>query len=190
MSAEQDPPGSCPCCGFGDKFENAMDRDLYARGLLDCDAYDKALYGTLKAGLEVAAAIETGSWVLSLARGGFRALMAARVAAKTGMTDLQLVTRAAQKAEAAIGGTGRFAGTAKHTYANNLLSRYQNIYGNRGLQFNQFFKGPAGRGFLDVVNHRTMTIYDYKFGSAVMGNSQFLKYSNSFSGYRIQIIRP
>lgn len=106
------------------------------------------------------------------------------------MTDLQLLTRAAQKAETAIGGTGRFAGTAKHTYANSLLSRYQSIYGNRGLQFNQYFNGPAGRGFLDVVNHRTMTIYDYKFGSAVMGNSQFLKYSNSFPGYSIQIIRP
>jgi hypothetical protein len=106
------------------------------------------------------------------------------------MTDMQLVTRAAQKAETAIGGTGRFAGTAKHTYANNLLSRYQGIYGNRGLQFNQYFNGPAGRGFLDVVSHKTMTIYDYKFGNAVMSNSQFLKYSNSFPGYSIQIIRP
>lgn len=106
------------------------------------------------------------------------------------MTDLQLVTRAAQKAETAIGGTGRFAGTAKHTYANNLLSRYQSIYGNRGLEFNQYFNKATGRGFLDVVNHKTMTIYDYKFGSAVMGNAQYLKYSNSFPGYGIQIIRP
>lgn len=111
-------------------------------------------------------------------------------AAKTGMTDLQLVTRAAQKAEAAIGGTGRFAGTAKHTYANNLLSRYQLIYGNRGFQFNQYFKGPAGKGFLDVVNHQSRTIYDFKFGSAVMSNSQFLKYTNSFPGYALRIIRP
>ena len=75
MSGGQDPPGErCPCCGFGDKFENAMDRDLYARGLLDCDAYDKALYGTLKAGVQVAVAIETGSWMFSLARVGFRAV--------------------------------------------------------------------------------------------------------------------
>nr|WP_197718721.1 RHS repeat-associated core domain-containing protein [Pedobacter schmidteae] len=111
-------------------------------------------------------------------------------AAKTGMTDLQLVTRAAQKAESAIGGTGRFAGTAKHTYANNLLNRYQSIYGSRGLEFNQYFNKATGRGFLDVVNHKTMMIYDYKFGSAVMGNAQYLKYSNSFPGYGIQIIRP
>ncbi|GEP97520.1 hypothetical protein CCY01nite_37800 [Chitinophaga cymbidii] len=44
------------------------------------------------------------------------------IAAKTGMTDFQLLTRAAQKVETAIGETGRFAGTAKHTYANNLLT--------------------------------------------------------------------
>jgi RHS repeat-associated protein len=119
-----------------------------------------------------------------------RSVEASTGAAETGMSDLRLVTRAAQKAETAIGGIGRFAGSAKHTYANNLLSRYQSIYGNRGLQFNQYFNGPAGRGFLDVVNHQTMTIYDYKFGSAVMGNSQFQKYSNSFPGYSIQIIKP
>jgi RHS repeat-associated protein len=116
-------------------------------------------------------------------------------AAKGGMTDLQLVTRAAQKAETAIGGSGRFAGTAKHTYANDLLSRYQSIYGSRGLEFNQYFNnnalyGSGNRGFLDVINRQTMTIYDYKFGNAVMGNSQFMKYSNNFPGYSIQVIKP
>jgi hypothetical protein len=59
-----------------------------------------------------------------------------------------------------------------------------------GLEFNQYFNKATGRGFLDIVNHKTMTIYDYKFGSAVMGNAQYLKYSNSFPGYGIQIIRP
>ncbi|MEH3114040.1 hypothetical protein [Pedobacter terrae] len=58
---------------------------------------------------------------------------------KRGTSDLELVGKAADKAEAAIGGTGRFAGTAKHTYANNLLNRYQRIYGDRGLNFNQYF---------------------------------------------------
>ncbi|MDD2315476.1 MAG: hypothetical protein PHX12_11530, partial [Proteiniphilum sp.] len=97
----------------------------------------------------------------------------------------------ATKAEAAIGGTGRFAGTAKHTYANNLLSRYQSIYGNRGLQFNHYFNNGVGnRGFLDVVDHGSRTIFDYKFGNAVMGSGQYLKYSRNFPGYSIQIIRP
>jgi RHS repeat-associated protein len=108
-----------------------------------------------------------------------------------GLTDLQLVTRAAQNAEAAIGGTGRFAGTAKHTYAKNLLSRYQSIYGDRGLSLgSNYFNGPAGRGFLDVVNHNTKMIYDFKFGKAFMSNAQYLKYSNSFPGYGIRIIKP
>lgn len=116
-------------------------------------------------------------------------------AASKGLTDRELVTKAAQKAENAIGGKGRFAGITKHTYANNLLSRYQNIYGYRGFEFNYYFNNEAllganNKGFLDVINIQTMTIYDYKFGSAVMSNSQFLKYSRNFVGYSIQVIRP
>jgi hypothetical protein len=110
---------------------------------------------------------------------------------KKELTNEELVQRAAIKAEKAIGGTGRFAGTAKHTYANNLLQRYQKIYGNRGLETNKFFNNGVGnRGFLDVIDHQTKTIYDYKFGNAVMSNSQFTKYSNNFKGYTIKIIRP
>ena len=52
--------------------------------------------------------------------GGLGRVRGAVNAARTGMSEVQLVTRAAQKAEVAIGGTGRFAGTAKHTYTNNL----------------------------------------------------------------------
>jgi hypothetical protein len=111
-------------------------------------------------------------------------------AAKGGMSEVQLLTRVAQKAEAAIGGTGRFAGTAKHTYAKNLLNRYQSRFGGDLSLGSNYINGPTGRGFLDVVNHQTKTIYDFKFGSAVMCNSQFLKYSNSFPGYGIQIIKP
>lgn len=113
------------------------------------------------------------------------------IAARTGMSEVQLVTRAAQKAEVAIGGTGRFAGTAKHTYTNNLLSRYQSIYGNRGLQLNNYFNNGVGnRGFLDVVNHNSRTIYDFKFGSATWRAGQLQKYQRNFPGYNIQIIRP
>jgi RHS repeat-associated protein len=113
------------------------------------------------------------------------------VATKTGMTEMQLVTRAAQKAEAAIGGTGNVAGTLKHTYAKNLLSRYQSRFGgNLSLGSNYFNNGIGNRGFLDVVNHSTKTIYDFKFGGAVMNNAQFLKYSRNFEGYGIHIVRP
>lgn len=112
-------------------------------------------------------------------------------ATRAGLTNAQLVSRSATKAEAAIGGTGRFAGTAKHTYANNLLRRYQSIYGSRGLEFNYYFNNGVGnRGFLDVVHHASRTIYDFKFGSAVMSSSQYLKYSRNFHGYVIKIVRP
>lgn len=89
-----------------------------------------------------------------------------------------------------IGGKGGTAGTLKHTYANNLLDRYQQIYGSRGLEFNYYFNKPTGRAFLDAVSHGSMTIYDYNFGAAVMKNSHFVKYSTSFPGYKIQIVRP
>jgi hypothetical protein len=113
-----------------------------------------------------------------------------KAAPEVGDATSQLLTRASQKAESAIGGTGRFAGIAKHTYAINLLGRYQSIYGDLGLEFNDFFNQAGQRGFLDVVNHNTMTIYDFKFGSAIMSNAQYLKYSGSFPGYVIKIIRP
>lgn len=93
------------------------------------------------------------------------------------MTEIQLVTRAAQKAEA-IEGIGSVAGTLKHTYAKNLLRRYQSRFGgDLSLSSNYFNNGIGNRGFLDVVNHSTKTIYDFKFGGAVMHNTQFLKYS-------------
>lgn len=76
------------------------------------------------------------------------------------------------------------------------VSRYQSIYGDRGLSVgsnyfnNNALYGLGNRGFLDVINHTTMMIYDFKFGNAVMGNAQYLKYSNYFPGYQIQIIKP
>lgn len=111
------------------------------------------------------------------------------------MSEVQLVTRAAQKAEVAIGGTGGFAGTAKHTYAYNLLSRYQSIYGNNLSLGSNYFNnnavlGAGNRGFLDVVNHGSKIIYYFKFGSATWGPGQLLKYQRNFPGYSIQIIRP
>ena len=112
-------------------------------------------------------------------------------AAKGGLSTTQLVQKSATLAERAVGGTGRFAGTAKHTYANNLLNRYQSIYGSRGLEFNNYFNNGVGnRGFLDVVNHGSKTIYDFKFGSATWRSGQLLKYQRNFPGYNIQIIRP
>ena len=156
------------------------------------DRYGNELSG-FQANLKIVSAIPVAKVASVITGAGVKSLssMALRGAAKGGMTELNLVTKAAQKAEAAIGGSGGVAGTLKHTYAKNLLSRYQSIYGDRGLNLgSNYFNGPAGKGFLDVVNHNTRMIYDFKFGKAFMSNAQYLKYSNSFPGYGIQVIRP
>ncbi|MFP9099858.1 hypothetical protein ACLI09_12475 [Flavobacterium sp. RHBU_24] len=100
------------------------------------------------------------------------ALVEGSEVANAGMTELKLLTKVAQKAEAAIGETGNVAGTLKHTYAKNLLIRYQSRFGGNLSLGSNYFNGPTGKGFLDVVNHSTKTIYDFKFGNAVMSNSQ------------------
>jgi hypothetical protein len=176
--------------GFSAQGQAEIMTELIHQGksdLINHPATQAALSGLLfvaTGGIEGAASLlNAGRSLLAKGAGG--------VAAKGGMTELQLVTKAAQKAEAAIGGSGGVAGTLKHTYAKNLLSRYQSIYGDRGLSLgSNYFNGPAGKGFLDVVNHNTGMIYDFKFGNAFMSNAQYLKYSNSFPGYGIQVIRP
>jgi len=112
------------------------------------------------------------------------------------LSNADLVQKAARKAEKAIGGTGRFAGSAKHNYATNLLERYQNIYGDRGLQFRVGFdNGPGNRGVLDVLDNANGIIYDWKFGypgmTPAMLNTtpQMLKYQRNF-GLPTVIIKP
>jgi RHS repeat-associated protein len=143
------------------------------------------LTGMLTVGLpELAAGKILGAGMFA-----FRAARVAR-AAKTGLTNPQLVQKSATLAERAIGGTGGVAGTAKHQYANALLNRYQSIYGSRGLSTNVYFNNGVGnRGFLDVLDRTNGIIYDFKFGNAVMSPAQFGKYSRNF-GLPIQVIRP
>ena len=86
-------------------------------------------------------------------------------------------------------------GTLKHQAASTLLKRYQNIYGDRGLRFGEYFNnnkilGLGNRGFLDVVNHKTMNIYDFKFGGADWRKGQFEKYQRNDKGYKIFKIKP
>jgi hypothetical protein len=117
-------------------------------------------------------------------------------AAKQGLTNAQLVQKAATKAETAIGGTGRFAGTAKHQYATKLLERYQKIYGDKGLKFGVYFNnGPGNIGKLDVLDNANGIIYDWKFGYPGMtpaqlnATAQMAKYQRNF-GLPTQIIKP
>jgi len=132
----------------------------------------------------------------SLMYGGFgRAAKTAEAAeqANKALTDAELIDRIAQKAQRAIPGSDRFAGKAKHRYAEKLLTRYQDMFGDRGFKTEFYFNnnkkfGVGNRGILDVVNDNTKMIYDYKFGEAGMGSKQFNKYSRNFPGYTIEVI--
>lgn len=98
------------------------------------------------------------------------------------LTNEQLLSEVAKRAEKNIGGEGRFAGSAKHSYASRFLKHYQNLYGNRGLEVNFYFKDVGfGKGFLDVLDTKNNVIYDFKFGNPTMSNAQYNKYHNTFN---------
>jgi RHS repeat-associated protein len=74
-------------------------------------------------------------------------------------------------------GLGPRAGSLKHGYADRLLTRYQRLYGDRGLSTEVPYlngqSGVGGRGSirLDVVEgalDNPTAIFDYKFGGAVL----------------------
>ena len=75
-----------------------------------------------------------------------------------------------------IAGTPQQLGIAKHGYAEVLLNRYQQMFGDRGLQtevsvINGELKpyGTAGSVRLDVLEgsaNNPAAIYDYKFGTS------------------------
>jgi RHS repeat-associated protein len=150
------------------------------------DRYDNELTG-FDANLKIVSAIpvtKVAGVITGTASKGITMM-----ATKT-LTTGQLVERAAVKAESAIAGSGRFAGTAKHTYAMNLLKRYERRFGSRGLSYNQYFNGKSGKGFLDIYDEANGLIYDFKFGKAFMSKAQYKKYSESYEGALIYIIRP
>ncbi len=111
---------------------------------------------------------------------------------KTALTNEQIVQKAANKAEKAIGGTGHVAGTKKHKYAGDLIERYQKMYGDKGLRVNDRFenKMTKERGILDVRDETNKVIYDFKFGKAGMGSKQFKKYHNQYQDHSIKVVRP
>lgn len=91
-------------------------------------------------------------------------------ASRPALTNPQLVQKAASIAEMRIGGTGRVQGIRKHTYAKNLLERYQRAYGDRGLELeSSWYNGnPKKYGYpgsvrIDVLDINKGIAYDYKF---------------------------
>lgn len=88
-----------------------------------------------------------------------------------GLTNEQIVQKAASLAEKKIGGKGRIAGTRKHTYAEKLIKKYQDVYGDRGLKIESTWfggsefkkRGIKGAARIDVLDTTTGVAYDFKF---------------------------
>ena len=104
-------------------------------------------------------------------------------------TNSQLVQDIGTRAEAwgarrGLSTTGSVEGTLKHGYADRLLTRYQRMFGDRGLSTEVRYinghrwrpgNGLRGSVRLDVVEgplNNPTAIFDYKFGNAVLSNSR------------------
>ncbi len=96
-------------------------------------------------------------------------------------TNAQLVQDIATRSDAwavrkGITGTPQHVGIAEHGYAQRVLNRYQDMFGQRGLQTEvsvingaRVPYGTAGSVRLDVLEgsvRTATTIYDYKFGTS------------------------
>lgn len=93
----------------------------------------------------------------------------------------------AKNSQSQIPGSGGVPGTLKHSAAfNEIRQQYPEI------RVNQYFSSPDNtiKGFIDALDPKTMTIYDFKFGNASMGATQGLKYMNFYNVDKIVIIRP
>jgi hypothetical protein len=108
---------------------------------------------------------------------------------RQGLTNFELVVRAGAKAQAAIPGRGNVAGIAKHTYATNLLERYQQMYGTRGLDLNRQIGQGLGSARPDVFDNQNNMIYDWKFGAGRLGNAQRTLYQGWFPGAGVMSLR-
>lgn len=102
-----------------------------------------------------------------------------KAAAKPALTrtNAEVVQEVAKRAESwgarqglPASGEGAVQGTLKHAYADKLLTRYQSIYGDLGLQTEvSYVSGNAVRyGFpgsvrFDVLDIAGGVAYDYKF---------------------------
>ena len=144
--------------------------------------------GTVKAGVKVGVKTTVKTGGKSTVKTEVKAsTKSATSHAAKGLTNEQIVMKAADKANRAIPGTGPVVGTKKHIYAEKLIDRYQSIHGDRGLRTNEFFNnGPGNRGFLDVHDTQNYIIYDFKFGkNPKMGQPQINKYMRNFPGNQV-----
>jgi hypothetical protein len=98
-------------------------------------------------------------------------------------------------------GNGPVAGTAKHGYAEKMLTRYQDMFGSRGLtpEARYVNNAPwqtgdplAGSIRLDVVEGPLANpthVWDYKFGQATLSQSRITQIQNGIpNGANVPIL--
>ena len=152
-------------------------------GEIEPSFIEKKLGPEVDFGINLAADVVTVSMALkSTAQVGLRHLNHFAAESAAARTNAQLVQEIATRSEAwgvRQGlGNGPVAGTLKHGYADRLLTRYQSMFGDRGLSTEvrylngvEWQPGMPLRGsiHLDVVEgslNNPTWVWDYKFGGA------------------------
>ena len=86
-------------------------------------------------------------------------------------------------------GTGHVSGTKKHKHAKELIDRYQEIHGDRGLETEQLIRDNGRLIRPDVIDYKNKMIYDYKFGFPNQNPAQ-LNMTNQRQKYRFILQMP
>jgi mono/diheme cytochrome c family protein len=122
-------------------------------------------------------------------------------------SNAQLVADIGTRAEGwavrkGVTGTAQQTGIAKHQYARDLLNRYQDIFGSRGLRAeisvingNEVLYGTRGSVRLDVLEgsvRNPSMIYDYKFGTSGLSTGRInqIRRLGGYPGTPIIEVRP
>lgn len=117
--------------------------------------------------------------------------------AEKAISNRDLIQQAADMAYKEIPGEGPVVGTKRHEFATKYLEEYQDIHGDRGLEFKVYFtyRLTNERGIVDVLDKQNQMIYDFKFGypnktPEMLNNTlQMQKYRNHFK-WPSEIIKP
>ena len=118
--------------------------------------------------------------------------------AEKAISNRDLIQQAADMAYKEIPGEGPVVGTKRHEFATKYLEEYQDIHGDRGLEFKVRFHDEQinKTGIIDIVDYKNQIIYDFKFGypnkSPEMLNNtiQMQWYRKNMNNWPSFIIKP
>jgi hypothetical protein len=171
--------GAITSDGIGGAAAAAVDSRLKGNTLgqtLTASFYGFVTGGTLRAGLHYAGPLVKQWWTSWTPK--------TSAPSSPQRTNAQLVDDIATRAKRWVErkyptGTPTDNGTRGHKYAKDLLDRYQQIFGDRGLkteisfiQGKQVPYGTKGSTRLDVLDVNARIVWDYKFGAKPMSKRQ------------------